>query len=79
MPDPLINGRFSLYETPEGGYHIAWTADGDTTTNHLEVPAFLVRMAKAGAEGKLNPVTALKQMMASPELAVKGATADESP
>jgi hypothetical protein len=58
-----MNGRFTLYETPDGGYHIAYVADGQDDTRHLEIPAFLVRMAKAGAEGRLNPAAAFKEMM----------------
>lgn len=66
IPEPILKGRFNLYETPDGGYHIAYIADGDgDETRHMEIPAMVVRMARASAEGKLNPMQALKEMMAN--------------
>lgn len=62
-PEPLIKGRFSLFETPEGGYHIAYIPDGMPETMHLEIPGMIVRMAKAGAEGKLSPLRMMQGMM----------------
>lgn len=62
-PEPILKGRFNLYETPDGGFHIAYIADGETDTRHLEIPAMVIRMARASAEGKLNPVKALKDLM----------------
>jgi hypothetical protein len=60
--EPLLKGRFSLYETADGGYHLAYLADGETEPKHLEVPAMAVRMAKLAAEGKLSPLKALAGM-----------------
>lgn len=51
-PVPFMHGKFSLYETPEGGYHVAYKEDGDNTeTKHIEIPAFMVNMAKKASEG----------------------------
>lgn len=63
VPEPILKGRFNLYETPDGGFHIAYLADDDTETKHFEIPAMVIRMARLSAEGKLNPVKALKDMM----------------
>lgn len=65
VPEPTLMGRFNMWETPEGGFHIAYIADGDTETRHLEIPGMVVRMARMSAEGKLNPMQALKGLMAS--------------
>lgn len=62
-PEPAMKGRFTLYDTPEGGYHIAYQADGDAETRHLEIPGMVIRMARASAEGKLNPLQAMRQLM----------------
>lgn len=62
MAKLLMNGKFSLYETPEGGMHIAYDPEGDTETRHLEIPAMVVKMARMSAEGKLNPLQAFKMM-----------------
>lgn len=64
MTEPVMSGRFSLYQTPEGGVHIAYKADGDDTeTRHVEIPGFIAKAAKAAAEGKLNPIQMAKVMM----------------
>lgn len=63
VPEPALMGRFNLWETPEGGFHIAYIADGTKETRHLEIPGMVVRMARMSAEGKLNPAKALKELM----------------
>ena len=65
VPEPAIKGRFNLWEMPDGGFHIAYIPDGDTDAKHLEIPGIVIRMARMSAEGKLNPMKALKEMMAS--------------
>lgn len=62
-PEPILKGRFNLFETPDGGFHIAYVADDETETRHLEIPAMIVRMARLSAEGKLNPAKAIREMM----------------
>lgn len=62
-PEPFLKGRFTLYETPDGGMHIAYLPDGDTETRHMEVPAFVIQNGRALAEGKLNPFKAIKDLM----------------
>lgn len=64
-PDPILKGRFNLYETPDGAFVIVYIADGETDTRRLDIPAMVVRMARLSAEGKLNPAKALREMMAS--------------
>lgn len=65
VSEPILKGRFNLYETPDGGFHIAYLPDEDTEIRHLEIPAMVIRMARASAEGKLNPFGALKEMMSN--------------
>ncbi len=62
LPEPFLKGRFNIYETAEGGYHLAYLADGETETRHMEVPPMAVRMARMAAEGKLNPIKAMMGM-----------------
>jgi hypothetical protein len=50
-PEPALRGTFALYETPAGGMHLAWRADGEEEAHHVEVPAFAVTMAKAQIDG----------------------------
>lgn len=62
-PEPILKGRFNLYETADGAFVIVYIADGETETRRLDIPAMVVRMARLSAEGKLNPAKALKEMM----------------
>ena len=41
---PVKLAQGSLYETPEGGYHIAYQWTGSDETLHYDIPASLVRM-----------------------------------
>ena len=61
--EPLMNGRFSVYEAPDGGIKVAYRPDGETDSKLLEIPAMVINMARMGAAGKLNPFTAMKEMM----------------
>jgi len=64
MTEPVMSGRFSLYETPDGGVHIAYKPDGDDAeTRHVAIPGFIAKAAKAAAEGKLNPIQMAKMVM----------------
>lgn len=58
-----MKGRFNLWETPEGGYHIAYILDDTEDTRRLEIPGMVIRMAKLASEGKLNPGKALREIM----------------
>jgi hypothetical protein len=65
VPEPTIKGRFNLWDTPEGGFHIAYIADGTDETRHLEIPGMVVRVARMAAEGKLSPAKAMREMMSN--------------
>ena len=61
-PQPVLRGKFSVYETPDGGYHIAYITDGQEDTNHLQIPGSALRMA-AKLSGSKNPLAAFSAMM----------------
>jgi len=66
MPDPVKKGRFNLYATPDGGFHIAYQEDGSEKVEHLELPGALIRAGKMMEEGKMSPLKMLgmiKDMM----------------
>ena len=63
MTEPLLKGRFTVYETSEGGYHIAYINDGQDDTKHLEVPAWAVNIARDASEGKLSPMSLVGRLM----------------
>lgn len=59
MADPIMAGRFNLFETPQGGFHISYVRDGEEEMRHLEIPPIVAKVMK----GEMNPMTALRKMM----------------
>ena len=53
MSEPIMRGKFALYDD-HGGYLLAFEDElgGDGQTQHLAIPAALVQIARARAEGK---------------------------
>jgi len=60
VPIPIIKGRFNVYETPDGGLHIAYVRDGEEEIQHITLPGMVINAAKMMEAGKLNPMQALK-------------------
>ena len=62
--DALIKGRFSIYETGDGGIHLAFRLDGDSEDRHAELNRAMVRMMRLAANGK-DPLAMLRGMTAN--------------
>ena len=45
-PEPVMRGRFAVYDTPDGGYHLTYQLDGEEEPQHLEFPGMLVALAR---------------------------------
>ncbi len=45
-PEAVWSGRASIYPAPDGGYILAWQADGSEDTQHHHIPGMLVSMAE---------------------------------
>jgi hypothetical protein len=66
--EPRFTGRFSVYDTPDNGIHIAWIPDGveDSETQHIEIPGMIAGIMKRMASGEqINPAELMKML---PEL-----------
>ena len=61
-PEPFMKGTFSVYNTPDGGYHIAYKLEGEDETNHAEIPGAALKMASA-LSGTKNPFAMVGKMM----------------
>jgi hypothetical protein len=59
---PRLTGKFSLYDTPDGGIHIAYLPDGTEETQHLELPGKAIQLAKMLDSGKMNPLSLMRMM-----------------
>lgn len=68
-PEPKMKGRFNLYETPDGGFHISYQEDptylpeyGEDPTavveheiQHIDIPGQIIQMAKMMEAGSMSP------------------------
>ena len=57
---PILKGVYSIYETPGGGYHVAYRVDGTEEDQHIEVPGWIVALAHQKSEGSLTPMALFK-------------------
>lgn len=51
-PEAVLKGRFAVYETADGGYHLTYQPDGQTEPQHVDLPGFYVKQAMKMAGGK---------------------------
>jgi hypothetical protein len=59
---PVIvhQGRYRLYELPDGTLRVQYRRDGAEADDHIELPGAMVRLAKAASEGNMNPLDVMK-------------------
>jgi hypothetical protein len=62
-PDARMTGKFSLYDTADGGIHIAYLPDGTEETQHMVIPGKAIQLARMMESGKLNPASLMRAMM----------------
>lgn len=64
-PKPTIvhQGRYRLYEKPDGGMHLVYQRDDKNEPDHFDLPGFLVNLARNAGEGKITPMEMFRDMM----------------
>jgi hypothetical protein len=62
-PVVLHEGRYRLYQTPDGGMRIQYRRDDKTEDDFVQIPGPIVALSKAAAEGKLSPMELMKRTM----------------
>ena len=63
MPVILHEGRYRLYQKPDGGLHLAYKRDDMDDLQHMEIPGALFNLARMAGEGQLTPAQMLREMM----------------
>jgi hypothetical protein len=63
MPKVVHQGKYRLYEKPDGGLRIQYKRDDKETEDFLELPGAMVALAKAAGEGKIGPMEMMKAVM----------------
>lgn len=60
-PEPILKGTFAIYALPDGGRLIAYRADGEETTQHIPIPALVMKLWERQMNGEtINPMQAFK-------------------
>lgn len=53
-PQILHEGRYRLYEKPDGGIHLVYLPDGQEDEQHMEIPGAMLRLARMASEGNMS-------------------------
>lgn len=59
-PEPILQGKFAIFETADGGYHLTYRPDTEDEDKHVNIPGFYVKMAMKQAGGKGGMAKVLK-------------------
>ena len=54
IPHILHEGRYRLYEKPDGGIHLVYLPDGQEDEQHMEIPGAMLRLARMASEGNMS-------------------------
>ena len=61
-PVELFSGRYTVFQNPNGGMHLAYLIDGDHETRHFDIPPAVIHAAKMAAEGGMSPLALLNTL-----------------
>jgi hypothetical protein len=62
-PKVVHEGRYRLYENPDGGLRIQYRRDGKDEDDFVQLPGPIVALGKAAAEGTMSPIELMQRMM----------------
>lgn len=62
-PKIVHQGRYRLWEKPDGGLHLVYQRDDTDTPDHMDLPGALLSLAKAAGEGKLSLGEMMREVM----------------
>jgi hypothetical protein len=63
VPKIVHEGRYRLYENPDGGLRIQYRRDGKDEDDFVQLPGPIVALGKAAAEGNMSPIELMQRMM----------------
>jgi hypothetical protein len=63
VPKIVHEGRYRLYENPDGGLRIQYRRDDKEEDDFVQLPGPIVALGKAAAEGNMSPVELMRRMM----------------
>jgi hypothetical protein len=62
-PKIVHQGRYRLYENPDGGLRIQYRRDDKDDDDFVQLPGPIVALGKAAAEGNMSPLEMMQRMM----------------
>ena len=63
VPRILHEGRYRLYENPDGGMRIQYRRDDKDEDDFVQLPGPIIALGKAAAEGNMSPIELMRRMM----------------
>lgn len=63
VPVIVHEGRYRLYQNPDGGMRIQYRRDDKEEDDFVQMPGPVVALAKAAAEGNMSPIEMVRRMM----------------
>jgi hypothetical protein len=52
-PQIMHEGRYRLYQNPDGGMHLVYLPDGQDEEQHMNFPGSMLRLARMASEGNM--------------------------
>ena len=62
-PTIVHQGRYRLWQKPDGGLHLVYQRDDKSEPDHMDLPGALLALAKAAGEGKLSLSDMMREIM----------------
>jgi hypothetical protein len=62
-PRVLHQGRYRLWEKPDGGLHLVYQRDDKDEPDHMDIPGAFLKLAKLAGEGKMTPMEMMREAM----------------
>lgn len=65
VSEPIIvhQGRYRLWQKPDGGFHLVYQRDDKDEPDHFELPTILVKLAQGMADGTMSPMQFVSELI----------------
>jgi hypothetical protein len=62
-PKVIHQGRYRLYEKPDGGLRLQYKRDDKDEEDYLEIPGMMVRLLNRAQQGDMSPMEFMREAM----------------
>lgn len=64
VPQVVHEGKYRLYQKPDGGYHLVYKRDDKDTEDHMDLPGGMVALSQKMSEGNMSFPQFMKEAIA---------------